>query len=44
VNWFALGLSIAAAVAIFRFKVGMIPTLAACCIAGMLLYLLGATS
>ena len=43
-TWFALGLSIAAAVAIFRFKVGMIPTLAACCIAGMLLYLLGATS
>ena len=27
----ALALSVAAAVAIFRFKVGMIPTLAACC-------------
>jgi chromate transporter len=40
----ALALSIAAAVAIFRFKVGMIPTLAACCVAGMALYLLGATS
>jgi chromate transporter len=44
VDWFALGLSVAAAVAIFRFKVGMIPTLAACCIAGMVFYLLGATS
>ena len=40
----ALVLSIAAAVAIFRFKVGMIPTLAACCIAGIVLYLLGLTS
>src|SRR5438477_10774757 len=39
-----LALSIAAAIAIFRFKVGMIPTLAACCVAGMILYLLGATS
>jgi len=44
VDWFALGLSVAAAVAIFRLKAGMIPTLAACCLAGMLLYLLGATS
>jgi chromate transporter len=42
VDWFALALSIAAAVAIFRFKVGMIPTLAACCGAGIVLYLLGA--
>jgi hypothetical protein len=31
-------------VAIFRFKVGMIPTLAACCTAGIFLYLVGATS
>jgi chromate transporter len=38
----ALALSIAAATAIFRFKVGMIPTLAACCIAGIVLYLVGA--
>ena len=38
----ALALSIAAAVAIFRFKVGMIPTLAACCAAGVVLYLAGA--
>jgi chromate transporter len=36
-----VGHSIAAAVAIFRFKVGMIPTLAACCIAGVVLYLVG---
>ena len=44
VDAFALALSIAAAVAIFRFKVGMIPTLAACCFAGVVLYLVGATS
>jgi chromate transporter len=37
-----LALSIAAAIAIFRFKVGMIPTLAACCVVGLLLYLSGA--
>ena len=30
------------AIAIFRFKVGMIPTLAACCGAGIALFLLGA--
>jgi chromate transporter len=42
VDWLALMLSVAAAVAIFRFKVGMIPTLAACCVAGIILYLLGA--
>ena len=29
---------------LFRFKVGMIPTLAASCIAGIVLYLLGAIS
>ncbi|HZC78435.1 MAG TPA: chromate transporter, partial [Ktedonobacterales bacterium] len=44
VDPWALALAIAAAVAIFRFKAGMIPTLAACCVAGMVLYLLGATS
>jgi chromate transporter len=42
VDWLALALSIAAAVAIFRFKIGMIPTLAACCGAGIVLFLLGA--
>jgi chromate transporter len=42
VDPWALALSIAAATAIFRFKVGMIPTLAACCIAGIVLYLVGA--
>jgi chromate transporter len=36
-----VGRSIAAAIAIFRFEVGMIPTLAACCIAGVVLYLVG---
>jgi chromate transporter len=44
VDWLALALTIAAAVAIFRFKIGMIPTLAACCVAGIVLYLLGAIS
>jgi len=39
----ALGLSAAAAVSMFRFKVGMIPTLAACCISGIVLYLMGST-
>jgi chromate transporter len=42
VDWLALALSVAAAVAIFRFKVGMIPTLAACCGVGLALYLVGA--
>jgi chromate transporter len=37
----ALVLSIAAAGAIFRFKAGMIPTLAGCCVAGVALHLLG---
>src|SRR5947208_11182419 len=44
VDAFALALSVAAAVAIFRFKVGMIPTLAACCFAGVVLYLFGMLS
>jgi len=44
VDPWALALSIAAAIAIFRFKVGMIPTLAACCVVGIILYLVGATS
>jgi chromate transporter len=42
VDAWALVLSLAAAVAIFRFRVGMIPTLAACCAAGVVLFLLGA--
>ena len=37
----ALALSIAAILAIFRFRIGMIPTLAGCCAAGIALYLLG---
>jgi chromate transporter len=41
-NPWALVLSVAAAVAIFRFKAGMIPTLAGCCAAGVVLYLAGA--
>jgi chromate transporter len=42
VDIWALVLSVAAAVAIFRFKVGMIQTLAASCAAGIALYLAGA--
>ena len=42
VNLWAVLLSMAAAIAIFRFKVGMIPTLAACCLAGIGLYMVGA--
>jgi chromate transporter len=44
VDPWALILSVAAAIAIFRFKVGMIPTLAACCGAGIVLFFLGALS
>jgi chromate transporter len=43
-NVWALLLSIAAVVAMFRFKVGMIPTIAACSAAGIGLYLAGAIS
>jgi chromate transporter len=42
VDGWALALSVAAAIAIFRFKAGMIQTLAACCGAGVVLYLAGA--
>ena len=38
VNAWALALSLVAGVAIFRFKLGMIPTLAGCSLAGILLY------
>jgi chromate transporter len=41
VNPWAVSLSLAALVAIFRFKTGMIQTLAACSAAGILLYLSG---
>jgi chromate transporter len=45
VNFASLLLTVAALVAVFRFKVGMIPVLAACSVAGVLLYLLaGATA
>jgi chromate transporter len=41
VNAWALFLSVAAAIAIFRFKIGMIPVLIACSLAGLGLYLAG---
>jgi chromate transporter len=41
VDPWALALSVAAAVAIFRFKLGMMTVLAACALAGMALYLTG---
>ncbi len=42
VDLWALAITVAAAVAMFRFRVGMIPTLIACCLAGITLYLIGA--
>jgi chromate transporter len=42
VDPWALLLSLAAAIAIFRFKIGMLPTLAACCLVGIGLYVGGA--
>jgi chromate transporter len=42
VDPWAFALAVAAAIAIFRFKAGMIQTLAACCAAGIVLYLVGA--
>ncbi|MBL0405872.1 chromate efflux transporter [Microvirga aerilata] len=44
VDVWALLLSAAAVIAMFRFKVGMIPTLAACSAIGVVLYLVGAIS
>jgi len=44
IDLWALLLSAAAVIAMFRFKAGMIPTLAACSAAGMVLYLAGAIS
>jgi chromate transporter len=40
VNVASLALTVAAVLAVFRFKVGMIPTLAACALAGMLWFLM----
>ncbi len=42
VDPWALLLSLAAAIAVFRFKIGMLPTLAACCLVGIGLYVVGA--
>jgi chromate transporter len=42
VNAWALALAVGAALAIFRFKIGMLPILAASCAAGVILYLAGA--
>jgi chromate transporter len=42
INIWATLLSVAAVIAVFRFKAGMLPTLAACSLTGVLLYLAGA--
>jgi chromate transporter len=42
VDPWALLLALAAAIAIFRYKVGMLSTLAACCLVGIGLYVVGA--
>jgi chromate transporter len=42
VNVASLVLALAAAIAIFRFKIGMIPTLVGCCAAGVVLFIAGA--
>ena len=44
VNLASLLLTVAAVLAVFRFKVGMIPVLAACSAAGVALYLLAGTT
>ena len=44
VDPWALALAVAAALAIFRFKAGVIATLAGCCAAGVVLFLLGVHS
>jgi chromate transporter len=41
-DFWSLALSVAAAIAIFRFRIGMLQTLASCCLGGMGLYLAGA--
>lgn len=42
VDFWSLALSVAAASAIFRFRVGMLPSLAGSCLVGMVLFLVGA--
>jgi chromate transporter len=42
VNVWALLLTLAAIIAVFRLKIGMIPVLAGCAFAGLLLHLAGA--
>lgn len=42
VDFWSLVLSLAAALAIFRFRVGMLQTLAACCLGGIAGFLAGA--
>jgi chromate transporter len=42
INIWAAALSAAAVIAVFRFKAGMLPTLTACSLAGVILYLAGA--
>jgi chromate transporter len=44
VDPWALALAVAAAIAIFRLQVGIIATLAGCCAAGVVLFLLGVLS
>lgn len=42
VDFWSLALSVGAAIAIFRLRIGMLQTLASCCLGGMGLYLAGA--
>jgi chromate transporter len=42
VDFWSLALALAAALAVFRFRVGMLQTLAASCLGGMALFLAGA--
>jgi len=44
VDPWALALSVVAMVAIFRFKIGMIPTIALCSGTGIVLFLAGVTA
>jgi chromate transporter len=41
IDWIALAIAAAAAVALLRFKVGVIPVIAACAVAGLVLRLAG---
>ena len=41
INLESLGLTLAAALAVFRFKLGIVPTLTACCAAGVALQFAG---